>query len=121
MKSIKILSTFTVAAALTLLAETTYHEYIQAYFKLTPRPEYNYLMITLPIATCVIIKLISDDFEMWTLSIERISAVTMLLTTSLLISATAEIANDYRLQLKLLSFIFLSYSIIMLILSLIHI
>lgn len=115
MKTIKILSTFTVAAALTLLAETTYHEYIQAYFKLMSRPEYNYLMITLPIATCVIIKLISDDFEMWTLSVERISTVTMLLATSLLISATAEIANDYRLQLKLLSYVLLSYGIIMLI------
>ena len=115
MKTIKILSTFIVAAVLTLLAETTYHEYIQAYFKLMSRSEYNYLIITLPIATCVIIKLISDDFEMGTLSIERISAVTMLLTTSLLISATAEIANDYRLQLKLLSYVLLSYSIIMLI------
>ncbi len=115
MKTIKILSTFIVAAALTLLAETTYHEYIQAYFKLMPRPEYNYLIIALPIATCVIIKLISDDFEMGTLSIERISTVTMLLTTSLLISATAEIANDYRLQLKLLSYVLLSYGIIMLI------
>jgi len=114
-KTIKVLSTFIVAAALTLLAETTYHEYIQAYFKLILCPDYNYLMITLPITACIIIKLLSDNFEMSTLSIERISTVTMLLTTSLLISATAEIANDYRLQLKLLSYVLLSYSIIMLI------
>jgi len=114
-KTIKVLLTFIVAAALTLLAETTYHEYIQAYFKLMSRPEYNYLIIALSIAACVIVKLISDDFEMGTLSIERILTVTMLLITSLLISATAEIANDYRLQLKLLSYVLLSYSIIMLI------
>ncbi|MEM1683982.1 MAG: archaeosortase/exosortase family protein [Ignisphaera sp.] len=106
----KIVVLILVAIALATTLYMAYRDYLYAYIRLMFTEDYSYLVVALPIAIGVFLKLVLDRFSIEGINVFRAVSSIMFLSTAITFYVIGEAVTEVHIELKTLSIVFLLWS-----------
>ncbi|MEM1541158.1 MAG: archaeosortase/exosortase family protein [Ignisphaera sp.] len=106
----KIVVLILVAIALAATLYIAYRDYLYVYIRLMLTEDYSYLVVALPIAVGVFLKVILDRFSIEGINVFRAVTSVMFLSTAITFYVIGETVTEMYIELKTLSIVFLLWS-----------
>ncbi|RLG86475.1 MAG: hypothetical protein DRO15_06105, partial [Thermoprotei archaeon] len=116
-KFIKVITLLIIFLSLAIIVKHVYGDFMGFYFRLAMLSEYSYILLLLPIAIAVFIKVVLDRFQIVGANLVRVFTFTMFISISILLYTLANLVIGNIIEFITLSFIFLLWGILTLFLS----
>ena len=116
-KFIKVITLLIIFLSLAIIVKHVYGDFMGFYFRLAMLSEYSYILLLLPIAIAVFIKVVLDRFQIVGANLVRVFTFTMFISISILLYTLANLVIGNVIEFITLSFIFLLWGILTLFLS----